>query len=266
MDNKCVYVHKLDGEIVYVGSGHKRRVTAKCHRSDYHLKIWDKLEKEILFDNLSAGDSRNIEQELINNYWDSGKLLNIKKIVAKSRDILYDYFCDQLEYDETSSSCLRWKKPSKQSFKKTGDVAGYLAGKYYTFKFKGEQWLAHRVIWALSNKKDLDGDLIIDHIDRDSKNNKASNLRAVTQSDNLKNKISVQSNTGERCISERFDKSYFIVNHTQGFKRIQKRFSYSPSHKRKNSSSRYKSREIALAAAIEYRNGLVKDNLITLTP
>ena len=59
---------------------------------------------------------------------------------------------------------------------------------YIGFKF-GDQWLqGHRVAWALHHGELPDPSLEIDHINGNPSDNRVSNLRLVSQSDNLRNK------------------------------------------------------------------------------
>lgn len=55
------------------------------------------------------------------------------------------------------------------------------------------QHYAHRIVFILSNGYDP-APLQVDHIDRDSRNNHPSNLRAVTRSENQRNRRSFAKN------------------------------------------------------------------------
>lgn len=63
---------------------------------------------------------------------------------------------------------------------------GYFDGRYHRFKYKGKLYLTHRVIWYLYyGEWPL---FQIDHIDRDTKNNKVENLRDVSARVNIQNR------------------------------------------------------------------------------
>jgi len=49
----------------------------------------------------------------------------------------------------------------------------------------GVQYLKHRVVWAIHTGEWPPEDMVIDHIDGDRKNNRISNLRCVTQKENV---------------------------------------------------------------------------------
>lgn len=75
---------------------------------------------------------------------------------------------------------------ANRNFKQMVNWAGY---HYLDFKFFGERYsvLVHRIVYLAKYKHILWG-LEIDHIDRDTSNNKISNLRAVSRCENLKNR------------------------------------------------------------------------------
>ena len=106
---------------------------------------------------------------------------------------------DLFVYDETSKpTCLRWKEDRMagklmQIFAaRKGATAGSLhtdMKKNYsscTVPHNGTNWFVGRVIWIMHNGS-LPADLVIDHVDGDTSNNKISNLRAVNQVLNNRN-------------------------------------------------------------------------------
>ena len=69
-----------------------------------------------------------------------------------------------------------------------GQVAGYISKKdgYIRVYHRDEQYMAHRIAWALYYNKWPEH--TIDHINRDGADNRIENLRDVPQSVNNKNK------------------------------------------------------------------------------
>lgn len=205
MISYCVYVHKvketfvlndiiyLKDDIVYIGSGRHSRVTGISGRSEDHLKIWDKLDKIILYDNLSHTEKFDIEQKLINEHISSGKLLNKRSLTNKPKVIQYDIMSEWFYIDDTSPSYLRWLK-SKSTKEKDKEV-GYLTKRgYWVVGFNYGFYTAHRIIWCLYNKQDCPTDMVVDHIDGTfiegiGKSNNPLNLRLVTQHTNTKNRL-----------------------------------------------------------------------------
>ena len=177
MNKKCVYVHKLDGEVVYVGSGTEYRVHIKIGKSEEHIRVWDKLERVIIEQNLSEYDAKVLEQNLINKYWQTGNLFNRYQTVSFTHNIDWLELSKYVEYDPSSSSCLRWK-----SGVRSGKEAGSLStAGYYRVNINNVSYRCHRVIWSICNKTNLEKDLVIDHIDSNRGNNTICNLQAVSQ-------------------------------------------------------------------------------------
>lgn len=263
MSDKVVYVHKLNGEVVYVGSGCRQRASSRSGRSNEHLLVWDKLQIEIVSENLSVAESINQEQDLIDNHWNSGKLLNRNKNVYFVNKLNFEELSEVLYYDETSFTFLRWKVNAGLTIK-----AGTAAGRtnnhgYVHVTFKGKKYLTHRLVVLLHTKEDIPNGFVIDHIDGNKANNSLSNLRIVSQSDNLRNKVHNKSNTGYQGIIERPNRKHFVV-YFRCNKLIQINFSYHDKP-RKSKKGHYQTRELAFEAALAYRNSLVDQGLIILT-
>ena len=93
------------------------------------------------------------------------------------------------------------KKHVRDNTRPLGSVVGHKSGDgYIHFAFFGKKRKAHRMAWLY-----MTGNLpfgVIDHIDGDKTNNKFSNLRDVTQSENLANMHKIVSRTGFRGVYE----------------------------------------------------------------
>lgn len=115
-----------------------------------------------------------------------------------------------LVYDTTSETGIRWKEDRMAGDKmkifaaRKGDSAGsiqYNSKTKYTYcvvPHKGSLWFIPRVIWIM-NYGYLSNDLVIDHIDGDTLNNKLSNLRAVSQRYNNRNTSKRKDNNSGTC-------------------------------------------------------------------
>ena len=86
---------------------------------------------------------------------------------------------------------------------------------YTTIQINGRSYLTHRIAWLLMTGEWPE---TIDHIDHDISNNKFSNLRAVSQQENMRNVSLFKSNkTGVAGIcmaGRRKDKWRVTVNHS----------------------------------------------------
>lgn len=80
-----------------------------------------------------------------------------------------------------------------------GDKAGRKAKDHYkTFRFNGDSYYVHRVIWEMHNGPIPEG-MQIDHIDQNKFNNRIENLRLVDGFDNHKNMPLLKNNTSGCC-------------------------------------------------------------------
>jgi hypothetical protein len=97
---------------------------------------------------------------------------------------------------------LIWKKkPHPKAHVEPGDVAGCASPEgYRRVTVQGRHYYAHRIVWAIVHGNDPSG-LQIDHINRDTTDNRPSNLRLATGRQNALNRDEgCSSATGEQCI------------------------------------------------------------------
>ena len=93
-----------------------------------------------------------------------------------------NYLANYLAYDSQSPSGLKWIV-SIGNIKKDS-IAGTLSSKgYYRVKFKGQLYLAHRIIWVLFNDNPPPL-MVINHIDCNPSNNLLENLEVCTRKEN----------------------------------------------------------------------------------
>ena len=102
-------------------------------------------------------------------------------------------FLDELfEIDETSPSGLRRVKTVGSRARK-GEIAGTQTALGYwrvQVRYKGKiiKCLAHRLVYAIGTRRNIDG-VLIDHIDGVNKQNTLSNLREASHSENMRNRL-----------------------------------------------------------------------------
>ena len=95
----------------------------------------------------------------------------------------YELLCEHLNYDP-ETGVFTWKKVRKFAHAiKVGEVAGYINEEgYVRIKFNRKSYAAHRVAWFYVYGS-LPSDYI-DHINGTKHDNRISNLRDITQTDN----------------------------------------------------------------------------------
>lgn len=111
---------------------------------------------------------------------------------------------EYLQYDERYITCLSWKR-KKANCTHVGSIAGgvHKSSGYCFVRFRGKLLAAHRIVFALHHgyfPKE------VDHIDLNRSNNKISNLRAATTSQNECNK-GLQRNNSSGVKGVNWDKS-----------------------------------------------------------
>lgn len=191
LDKFCVYGYFDSDKCFYVGQGNARRpyefsksrskpLVEKLSSCDFEVKI--------LEEGLSKSNAIEKVQELINSYEASGQtLLNIQRKRKLHSDLNFD-FCNSVWYlSDESKTGIRWKDLGKYRAKKSvpnTDAGCKTERGYMTVGYNKIHYQVHRIVWVLANGKNLDKDLVVNHIDSNPENNSPSNLVACTQKEN----------------------------------------------------------------------------------
>ncbi len=108
-------------------------------------------------------------------------------------------FEDYFYYDETSSTCLRWKVQRGTKIKQGMEQGSSSKGnRYYQVGLFGKYYKVHRIIWEILEGAIPEG-VEIDHKDTNARNNTRSNLRLATKGQNRANR-KMSSATGYRGV------------------------------------------------------------------
>lgn len=195
----CVYVHKdSDGVIRYVGEGRELRPYVFTGRNSEWNAIFNNYPPtvEIIASDLSKKDAKALEYDLIIE----NENTVINKVVYKhhTKHMDFDIFDSYFVYDESSPSFIS-KKCKDGSIK----PVGFKASGYYKVNYNNSSYAAHRIVWLLHNQE-IDTDSVVDHIDNDRTNNKISNLRLVSSSENSYNRFYKLPKSGYRNIREEY--------------------------------------------------------------
>jgi len=215
-----VYGHYLceNGRLFYVGKGRRNRLNISSGRS----KQWNTLVSnsdwcaKIIKNNLTSAEALELETQLIKS---EPALINVK--TKTETNLFSEDYLSNFYYDESSPSCLRWAKEiigvNGRIYKRIGDVAGRVRSgndrntkRWQVAAAVGHKAAyGHRVVYALFNK--IAPDLVVDHIDGNSLNNKIANLRQVSQEFNTRN-VSIyntSNSSGITGVSIRNKRGYF---------------------------------------------------------
>lgn len=184
-----VYVHKtlVSNVVFYVGKGVDKRAWNTRSRT----QAWIDTASggyivEILKNNLSFAEAEDFEAELLEQPPTDWELVNITKgrIPSKLLDI-----CNNVYYDKTSPTFLRWKFSTVRGKRKVDGVAGSVfKNKYANLMIDRKQYAVHRIIWTLFNQKEIPRGYVVNHIDCNPSNNSIENLEAVTFAVNARTK------------------------------------------------------------------------------
>ena len=129
----------------------------------------------------------------------------------KENFLTQEYLKSILEFDSEKGT-FTWKVAKSRSVK-VGTLAGTKNSLgYHSIRIDKVDYLAHRLAWFYTYNI---WPSIIDHIDRNRSNNKLSNLRDVSQSENIHNSsLSISNKTGYKGVSFKLDKGVYTTQCT----------------------------------------------------
>lgn len=104
-----------------------------------------------------------------------------------------EYLREILKYNPATGE-ITWKKPNANNVKQ-GQRAGAVNSRGYTkIGIHSIEYMAHRIAWTYMTGEDP-GDMLIDHIDGDTTNNRFNNLRLASKAENTRNAKKYKHNT-----------------------------------------------------------------------
>ena len=186
-----VYTHlDCNGVVFYVGKGSRDRAYSKNGRSKHWKKSAERgFSVDILKKNLTEDQAIEFEDSLITNPCPEWKLVNVYRSKTKMDYATIDWN-SLFYYDETSPTCLRYKVDNNGVFsgkRFANDVAGYIntSDNYSRYKvgYLGKEYMVHRVIYQML-RGDIRSDMVVNHINANSQDNRICNLEQVTTADN----------------------------------------------------------------------------------
>lgn len=125
---------------------------------------------------------------------------------AASHSLTHERLLQLLTYDPLTGS-FSWNVSRGKRFK-AGRTAGSISAKgYVSINVDGHRHYAHRLAWLYCFAKWPEGSLLIDHINGIKGDNRISNLRLVTPSQNKQNALRTRRANASGFVGVKFNKS-----------------------------------------------------------
>ena len=245
-----VYLHKtLEGRPFYVGKGRLKRAYVRSNRSKaWKIAAEGGYDVEILKTNLSEHEALEVEADLIKSMCG---LVNR----TPATKVKFDDFLNYFKVDPNSPSGLSRINGTFNGLYFKGKIGpcGYKSrtnsGNYFwRVKYRNKSVVVHRIVWELTFGKIPEG-FVIDHIDGNSLNNNADNLRLVTQELNCRNRAISKNNTSGVNGITKDSQGFRVFWYDKSGHKRSKRFGF----------NRCGNEEIAFKQAVEFRNTVTSD-------
>lgn len=187
-----------------INKGYAGNITKYGQAVVYYDK-WPYPAKEVVWE-IVKGEKPSGELWFLDGNNSNVRIENLFIVEEITKTHKYDRFLGEyLEYDETSPSCLRWKRKWKMgSTIQVGDVAGslYDLDGYWKLHGLGGHFKVHKIVWALRNDFQDQKGKHIDHLNGVRSDNRILNLRLVEPELNARNQgIQKNNKTGVNGVS-----------------------------------------------------------------
>ena len=160
---------------------------------------------------------RNKHNNKVNNLrWVSletnAKNIDEKKSYSKNSKLSEDFNLEEWQPLSLSNDFYVNRDGQFLNFKTKNYIAGSLRNGYIRIYIKGKHYSAHKLVWETFNGKISEG-MVIDHIDGNRSNNALSNLRLVSQAENMSN-AQTNGHKGQVKISQYDKEGNFIAKYS----------------------------------------------------
>lgn len=187
-----------------INNGYAGSIT-KYGQAVVYYEQWPYPAKEVVWE-IVKGEKPSDEIWFLDGNNSNVRIENLFIVEEITKTHKYDRFLGEyLEYDETSPSCLRWKRKWKMgSTIQVGDVAGSLddLDGYWKLHGLGGHFKVHKIVWALHNDFQDQKGKHIDHLNGVRSDNRISNLRLVEPELNARNQgLQKNNKTGVNGVS-----------------------------------------------------------------
>lgn len=112
-----------------------------------------------------------------------------------TREMAFEKFAGDFEYDPETGIVVRlWKRGVATERR----IVGTPCDGYLRTMFKGEIWLVHRIAWLLFYKANPPP--IVDHRNGNGTDNRLTNIREATHTENMSNRSQQPGRSGKRGV------------------------------------------------------------------